>query len=298
MNFISASSRRPAAIALSAAALALLAACSSAGSNSAHGTATSTGAAADNTASTGTGSADTGPALGAAGTPAAQQALLTAATQSQQINSAVTTVQVKVAGSQASTEAGTIQYQLKPSLLMGEDMKIAADGGHSEIKMILTPTDMYFSEPGLSASQTWMKYSLSALKGSSASFAQLIQSMQSNNFTSQTQVFTAAKNARQVGTATIGGVPTTEYAGSLRASDALMALSPSVRKIIGPQLQKLGDSVISFHEWIDAQHQVRQVVENETVQGHDVTTTMNVTGINQPVQITLPAASEVTTPGQ
>jgi hypothetical protein len=271
MNFIPGSSRRPAAVALSAATLALLAACSSGGSTSA--------------ASTGT-----------AGSQTAKAALLTAATQSQQINSAVTTLHVKVTGAQASTETGTIQYQLKPSLLMGEDMKIAAEGGNTEIKLIATGTDVYFSEPGLSSK--WTQLKLSALTGPSASFAQLVQSMQSNNFTNQTQLFTAAKDARVVGTATIGGVPTTEYAGSFRASDGLNALSPSVRKILGPQLQKLGNSVISFQEWIDAQHQVRQVVEDETVQGHAITTTMNVTGINQPVQIAVPAASEITTPGQ
>ena len=237
-----------------------------------------------------------GGGAGSGGSQTAQQALLTAATQAQHVNSAVTTLHVKVAGSQASTETGTIQYQLKPSLLMGEDMNIAADGGNTEIKLIATGTDVYFSEPGLSAK--WTKFKLSALTGPSASFAKLVQSMQSNNFTNQTQMFTVAKDAHVVGTQTIGGVPTTEYAGSFRASDALNALSPSVRKVIGPQLQTLGNSVITFQEWIDAQHHVRQVVENETVKGNAVTTTMNITGINQPVQIALPAASEVTTPGQ
>jgi hypothetical protein len=52
--------------------------------------------------------------------------------------------------------------------------------------------------------------------------------------------------------------------------------------------------VISFHEWIDGQHHMRQVIENETVKGHAVTTTMNVTGINQPIQLTLPPASDTT----
>lgn len=281
MNFIPGSSRRPAAIALSAATLALLAACSSG--------AASSGAASAGTTSAGTTSSGTG-------TQTAQQALLTASTDAQHINSAVTTLHVKVAGSQASTETGTIQYQLKPSLLMGEDMNIAADGGNTELKLILTGTDMYFSEPALSSGKTWMKISLSALKGTSAaSFGQLIQSMQSNNFTNTTQLFTVAKNAHKVGTATIGGVPTTEYAGSFKASDALSALSPSVKKVIGPQLQTLGDGTISFQEWIDAQDHVRQVVENETVKGNVVTTTMNINAINQPVQLTVPAASEVTT---
>jgi hypothetical protein len=198
-----------------------------------------------------------------------------------------------VTGSQASTETGTLQYQRKPSVLMSEDLHIAAQGGNTEIKMILTGTDVYFNEPGLSA--TWTKLNRSALSGpTAASFGKLIQGMQSNDFANQQQMLAAAKNVHEAGTKTIDGVQTTEYDGSIRASDAIKALSPSVRDILGPQLKTLGDSVISFREWIDAQHHVRQVIETETVQGHPVTTTMNITGINQPVQITPPPASQVT----
>jgi hypothetical protein len=287
------SSRRPAAIGLSAAALALLAACSSGGSGSA-GAPASTGAATASTGAESTASADTGSGgAGAAGTPAAQQALLAASTAAQQVNTAVTTLHVTVTGSQASTETGTLQYQREPSVLMSEDLHIAAQGGNTEIKMILTGTDVYFNEPGLSA--TWTKLSRSALSGpAAASFGKLIQGMQSNDFANQQQMLAAAKNVHEAGTKTIDGVQTTEYDGSIRASDAIKALSPSVRDILGPQLKTLGDSVISFREWIDAQHHVRQVIETETVKGHPVTTTMNITGINQPVQITPPPASQVT----
>ncbi|HEY2264513.1 MAG TPA: hypothetical protein VGI96_17960, partial [Streptosporangiaceae bacterium] len=154
--------------------------------------------------------------------------------------------------------------------------------------------DMYFSEPGLPTGKTWMKFGLAALKGKSASFAQLIQSMQSNNFTNQAQLFAVAKDAHVVGQATIDGVATTEYAGSFKASDAVKELSPAARNVLGTQLTSLGDSTVSFREWIDGQHHMRQVIENETVKGHAVTTTMNVTAINEPVKIALPAASDVT----
>jgi hypothetical protein len=276
------SSRRPVAIGLSAAALALLAACSSGSS----GSVASTGA-------TGAAVASSGAGTGSAASGSAGSALLTAATQAQNINSAVTTLHIQVTGSQASSETGTLQYQRTPSL-MSQDMHIAAEGGNTEIKMILTGTDMYFSEPGLPTGKTWMKFGLAALKGKSASFAQLIQSMQSNNFTNQAQLFAVAKNAHVVGQATIDGVATTEYAGSFKASDAVSALSPDVRNVLGAQLKSLGDSVVSFREWIDGQHHMRQVIEDETVKGHAVTTTMNVTAINQPVKIALPAASEIT----
>ena len=290
MTSIPGSSRRPAVIGLSAAALALLAACSSGGSGSASSAQTSTGATAGSTASASTGSTGTG----AAGTPAAHQALLDAATAAQQVNTAVTTLNVKVAGgAQAGTETGTLQSQRKPSVLMSEDMHIVAQGGTTDIKMILTGTDVYFSEPGLSAK--WTKLKRSSLSGpTAASFGKLIQTMQSNDFANQQQMLAAAADVHQAGTQTIDGAQTTEYDGSIRASDAIKALSPSVRGILGPQLQTLGDSVISFREWIDGQHHVRRVIENETVKGNNLTTTMDITGINQPVQITLPPSSQVT----
>ncbi|HEX5295884.1 MAG TPA: LppX_LprAFG lipoprotein [Streptosporangiaceae bacterium] len=289
MTSIPGSSRRPAAIGLSAAALALLAACSSGGSGSASSAQTSTGAAAASTGAESTASASTG----SAGTPAARQALLDASTAAQQVNTAVTTMNVKITGSQPGTQTGTLQYQRKPSVLMSEDMHIVAQGGTTDIKMILTDTDVYFSEPGLSAK--WTKLNRSSLSGpAAASFGKLIQTMQSNDFANQQQMLAAAKDVHQAGTQTIDGAQTTEYDGSIRASDAIKALSPGVRGILGPQLQTLGDSVISFREWIDGQHHVRRVIENETVKGNNLTTTMNITGINQPVQITLPPNSQVT----
>jgi len=263
--------RRPAVIGLSAAALTLLAACSSSGGDSAS--------------------------TGAAGTPAAQHALLAAATDAQQVNTAVTTLNVKVTGgAQAGTETGTLQYQRKPSQLMSEILHINAQGGTTDIKLILTGTDVYFNEPGLGPK--WTKLSRSSLSGpAAASFGKLIQGMQSNDVANQQQMLAAAKNVHEAGTKMIDGVQTTEYDGSIRASDAINALSPSARDILGPQLKTLGDSLISFREWIDGQHHVRQVIETETVKGSTVTTTMNITGINQPVQITAPPASQVTGAG-
>ena len=282
--------RRPAVIGLSAAALALLAACSSGGSGSASGSPASTGATAGSTASANTGPADTG----GAGTPTARQALLAAATAAQQVNTAVTTLNVKVTGgAQAGAETGTLQSQRKPSPLMSEILHINAQGGTTDIKLILTGTDVYFNEPGLSAN--WTKLSRSSLSGpAAASFGKMIQGMQSNDFANQQQMLAAAKNVHEAGTQTIDGVQTTEYDGSIRASDAINALSPSVRDILGPQLKTLGDSVISFREWIDGQHHVRRVIENETIKGSNLTTTMDITGINQPVQITVPPNSQVT----
>ena len=48
-----------------------------------------------------------------------------------------------------------------------------------------------------------------------------------------------------------------------------------------------------FHVWIDGQHLVRKFADTETISGQLVTTTMNVTSINQGLTISLPPASQV-----
>ena len=48
---------------------------------------------------------------------------------------------------------------------------------------------------------------------SGVSFGSLLQNLESSNPLDQTKLFTASKDVRVVGTQTIDGVPTTEYAG-------------------------------------------------------------------------------------
>ena len=267
--------RRPgqqhAAVGLSAAAL-ILAACSSCGTAAGGGSAS--------------------PPL----TP--RQSLLAAATQAQQVTSATETLAVKGSGASSSTMTGTVQFRLKPTLLAGENLNVTAAGTRTRIKMILTSTAIYLHEASLTSQlgKPWVKIDLSALSAlagtSGAGLAKLIQSLQSNNFTSQAQLFSVAKNTRVVGTQTVDGVSTTEYAGSLTAAAALKALPASFRQALAPELQALGNSTIYFREWVDGQHHLRKITEAETVNGNTINTTINITAINQPVRITMPPASQ------
>ena len=258
---------RAAAAGLSAAALIVVAACGS--------------------ASTGGGSA--------ANPLTPHQALVAAATSTGQVTSATETLSVKAAGVQSETTSGTIQVQLKPTLELSANLGIDVAGKSTPVKEVLTTSAIYFSAPGLTgtASKTWVKIPLSALKGTAgASFGQLFHSLQSNSFTNQTELLTVAKNSHVVARPTIGGVATTEYAGSFKASAGLKKLPAGYRKILSSELQALGGSTISFHVWIDGQKHVRKIVETETLNGETVNTTANITGINQPVHITVPPASQ------
>ena len=266
--------QRAAAAGLSAATLILAAACSS-GGTSAGGVSASTSL-----------------------TP--RQTLLAAATQAQQVTSATETLRVHD-NTSSSTTTGTVQFRLKPTLLASENLNVKAVGTSTRIKMILTSTAIYLNEASLTSQlgKPWVKMDLSALSAltgtSGASLAQLVQSLQSNKFTNQAQLFTVAKNTRIVGTQTIDGLTTTEYMGSFTAAAALKALPASFRQALAPELQALGNSPVYFHEWVDGQRHPRKITEVETVNGDTINTAINIAAINQPVHITLPAASQTFT---
>jgi hypothetical protein len=267
--------QRAAAVGLSAAALILIAACTSGGTSAGGGSAR------------------------ASLTP--RQSLLAAAAEAQQITSATETLTVKDSGASSSTMTGTIRIRLKPTLLASENLNATAAGTSTRIKMIFTSTAIYLYEASLTSQlgKPWVKMDLSALSAlagtGGASLAQLVRSLQSNNFTNQAQLFTVAKNTRVAGTQTVGGVTTTEYTGSFTASAALKALPAGLRQALAPELQALGNSPVYFREWVDGKHHLRKITEVETVNGDTVNVTINITAINQPVSITLPPASQAFT---
>jgi len=262
--------RRAAGAGLSAAALIALAAC---GSSNANGS---------------------GGSGGTTLTP--RDALVAAVSHTQKVTSAVETLNVKVSGAQSLSTTGTVQVRLKPALLIGANLDITEAGKTTPIKEVLTGTAIYFSAPSLTgqlSSKPWVKIPLSALKGTAAaSFGQLFHSLQSNSFTNQTELLTVAKNSHMIGKQTINGTPTTEYAGSFKASQALKSLPASYRSALSSELQALGKNPISFHVWIDGQNHVRKMIEAESVNGENVTTTVYISAINQPVHVTAPPASQ------
>jgi hypothetical protein len=228
--------------------------------------------------------------------PSPKQAILVAAIQAQKITSATETMNIQFSGAQSGNATATARLRLKPALEASEDLTETVAGNTLRLKEVLTRTAMYVSEPSLArqAGKPWVKIELSALKGTPEStFAQLWQDLENNDFANQDQMLTVAKNAHLVGRQTVDGVPATEYAGSFTAAQALKALSAPLRKTLSPALQAMGgNTVFHFRVWIDDQHQTRKLVETETVRGENINTTVNITGINQPVDIVLPPSGQ------
>lgn len=126
---------------------------------------------------------------------------------------------------------------------LSADLHAAELGKHAQVKEILTGTTLYISGTPLNRQigKPWVKVDLSTLEGTAAAAAdQLVHSLQSNSLDNQAAMLTLAKNARVVGTQTVGGVSTTEYACSLSAVKATKALNPGVLKALAPRTAGTG----------------------------------------------------------
>ena len=224
-----------------------------------------------------------------------RQAVNLAAAQSQRISSMSTQITVNVAGAANVTTTGSMQIQLKPTVLMSAALNVRINGKTIPLDEIVNSKAIYLKVAALSQmiGKPWLKLSLAQLSGKlGVDLGQPVRSAQDGNPLNQTSLFTVAKNVRATGTQVIDSVQTTRYAGSYTAAAALAGVAPSLRKAMGPELKNVNGDV-RFAVWIDAQHQVRQLTEVENVNGETVSFTINITAINQPVNISAPPSSQV-----
>jgi hypothetical protein len=263
--------RRVAAVALCAGAVALITGCS----------AGSTGAA------------------GSAKPLTARAAITLAADETQRVNSVAETLSAQLSGNVSATTSGTVQMQLRPDLLVDENLNISSAGQAYGMDEIVSTRAIYLKSRAFSAlsgqtGKPWLEIPLSSLSPDlGGGLSQLLQNLQNGNPVAQTRMLAAAANVRAVGTQVIDGVSTTHYTGSFTASSALARLSPSLRAELSPLL-KLVSGAIRFDVWIDGQHVARKITEVYTVFGDTMHLTANVTAVNQPVHIVLPPPRRVT----
>jgi hypothetical protein len=226
------------------------------------------------------------------------RAIALAADQSRQATSFASTLDMQLSGASTGTIEGSIQAQTKPSLLMSVNMttlKMAGQGLPGGIQEIMTSSDLYMKMAILSQElgKPWVVVPFSEMQNSTGiDFSQLVRQVQSSDPLVQTQMFTSAKNARAVGTQVIDGVQTTHYTGSYQAAAGVAKLPVSMRAMVTKQLQQTGISTVHFNAWIDGQHQVRKIEVTEPGAAETVNVTMQVTGIGQQVNITIPAKSQ------
>jgi hypothetical protein len=287
-----------------------VAGCGAASSGTAPGTASPSA-----TASPGTSSA----AAAGGGTADARSAVQLAATTAASATSVTGTMSVQAtvkAGATASPGAsaaasgsagsgnlalsGTFTERLRPSVLASvnisslESAGTSVPGGLSEI---LTPSTLYLKAPALTQqlhiSKPWLSVPLAKLSQSTGvDLSQMLSSVTNNGPLAQSQLLAGATSVRKTGTTTLGGVPVTEYTGTINLSKAAATLSGSSKSQLRQAIATAGLSTATFTVWIDGQHVTRKAVVHETGKTISETITTTITGLNQPVNIAVPAAAQ------
>jgi hypothetical protein len=231
----------------------------------------------------------------------AAKAVELAAQHAQRVTSFAATMTVQTSGTEAVNMSGTIEEQTQPSpvLVMNfSNFSLQGQAVPGGIQEIINSSAIYLKMAQLArmAGKPWVKMPLSGIsKASGINISQLFQQAESSNPLVQTQMLASSTNVRKVGTATIDGVPTTEYTGSYPVSAGLAKLPASARAKIEPQIQAMGLTTQTFKIWLDSQQQVRKVITSDQGSKEQVTSTVQVTSINQPVSATLPPASQTAT---
>lgn len=227
----------------------------------------------------------------------ASRALSLAAAESDRVKSLTANVMSHSTGDSSGSLTGTVKIQLKPTTAVGTVFKVkAAKAPAVELDEILTDKRIYFKDPAFTKAtgKAWVEADISELSTKvGVSLGSLLQNLESADPLDQTKLFTASKNAHVVGTTMLNGISTTEYAGTYEPQVALAELSPKLRKIIGPTLKTIGANPVQFEVWIDAKHVIRRAIDTSNVHGEVVTTTLDVTSVNKPVHVVLPAVTEV-----
>jgi hypothetical protein len=216
----------------------------------------------------------------------------------QHISSLSATISINEGGGTVGQVNATMNAQFRPTTFIEMTLKSFSFGGSApgNIEEILTSKALYLKDGALSrvVKKPWVMMTFAQLSSKAGvNFGSLVQSLENSNPENQVKLFAISKNIHVVGSQTINGVATTEYAGSYLPSAAVSKLPASLRKLMGPALRLMGSTPVTFRVWIDAQHLARKAIVNETFSGHSIVTTYTITSVNQPVNTTLPAPAQV-----
>jgi hypothetical protein len=237
-------------------------------------------------------------------------AVILAAKTTSSVNSFTGTINLQATGkptaASSSGSAGpfsmtaTFAQQLHPSILFSGDIESLSSGGMTlpgGLIEIITPNMFYMKWSYLTQTahltKPWLAIPLSTVsKSSGINVGQIFNQETSSGPLAQSQLLRGTTSARQVGTGSIGGVPVTEYTGTLSLDKAIPYLSSSLNTEVRQSMAANGVSKATFTVWVDGQHAVRKEVLTEAGKLVTSTMTMTITSINQPVNITLPAVGQ------
>lgn len=221
---------------------------------------------------------------------------LTAA-RAKRVTSFSATIDSSSSGTYSTHVHGTLTEQTRPALLADEKFTVTAAGiaVPGGMEALVTGNSIYLKMSSLSRmlGKPWARLSFSSLQsGTGVSLGPLVRQLQASSPLNFAQMLPAARHVRKAGTATINGVPATEYTGTLDPLRALARLDPGLRKLVRPAYAAAGSTSGRFTVWLDSQYQLRKLILVQAGPQHRSTTSMVVTSVNQPVHVQVPPAGQ------
>jgi hypothetical protein len=228
----------------------------------------------------------------------AAEVVATAASRAAGLHSYTATMTEQLSGSTSGTISGTMKVQRSP-VEVAMNLTETISGESIPVSSVVTSSAMYLRLPNLAGipglpagmASKWLKIPLIGPGGTSP-LASIEQELQRENPLTQTAMFAAAQHVRAVGSQVVDGVKTTKYTASARPDSTAKSLPADVRSELAPYIRLMSGKV-SLEIWIDAHGQVRKVAGTEHVGTVSVTTTLTYGAFNQPVGISIPAASQI-----
>jgi hypothetical protein len=273
------------AVGLTAALAAALAGCAAAGSGTA---------------------ATSSPAKTAA--PSPQDAVQLAAKTTSGASSFTGTISLQATDKSGATGSGSVSMtatmaeQVRPSLQAEVQIGTLSAAGSTlpgGMTELITPSNFYLKWPFLTQqahlAKPWLVMPVSALsKSSGINFSQLLSQATSSSPLNESQMLAGASDVRKTGTGTLGGVPVTEYTGTVSIDKGIQYLSGSAKTAMQKEVAAGGLSTETFTVWVDRQSVMRKAVITENGTALTEVITVTITSLNQPVRIPIPAASQTT----
>jgi hypothetical protein len=184
------------------------------------------------------------------------------------------------------------------------EMSMTAQAAGQNISEILIGDRIYMDYPALSAElgggKQWSEINLAEATGSLGAFSSVINSVRNENPLNGLSALIASKQVTEVGTETVQGQQTTHYKGTLNAAQFLQSgatgtsLSSSQIATLKSQLQSSGVTTETIDLWVGSNGLPVQVKTSGQSAAGLVSMTMDLSDWGAPVQVTAPAASEVT----
>ncbi|MGZ4318791.1 MAG: hypothetical protein ACXVRD_05650 [Gaiellaceae bacterium] len=175
-------------------------------------------------------------------------------------------------------------------------MNVTANGKQVAIDTVIIGNTIYLRSPLISqrlpGGKQWVK--LDIQKAAKAANVDLGSLLSANPTPAGALAYLQGSSAiKKLGSATVGGVPTTHYRVVVDLQKAADRASGSDKNALEQAIKAAGTTTLPVEVWVDSRGYVRKIEYQSQASGQSADLTMELHDFGSPVPITAPATNEV-----